>query len=171
MWDNPRLLNLAASMLTGLALLLFGYAGMQLLLRSPLFPLREVLVESTLQRAGRDEVESAFDVERAHFALLDRHHPGRVEAADVAAGNADEGRGDLAIRHQLGFLQRALDRGDRGLDVDHHPLLQSLRLVPAHAEDLERAVGAQLGDQAGYIGGSDVEGHDEVLVVLGHSAL
>ena len=36
MWDNPRLLNTAANLLIGLALLLFAYAGLQLLLRSPL---------------------------------------------------------------------------------------------------------------------------------------
>ena len=52
--------------------------------------------------------------------------PVRVEAADVAAGDAGERRGDLAVGHQLGFLERALDRRHGGLDVDHHALLQAL---------------------------------------------
>jgi len=76
-------------------------------------------------------VDGALDVERVHLAVLDRHHAGRVEAADVAAGDADEGRGDLGVGHQLGFLERALHRADGGLDVHHHALLQALRLVPA----------------------------------------
>jgi cell division protein FtsQ len=71
MWDNPRLLNLFASTLTGIALLLFGYAGMQLLLRSPLFPLREVVVESTLRQAARDEVENAVEGFGGNFFAVD----------------------------------------------------------------------------------------------------
>src|SRR3954462_3528653 len=49
-----------------------------------------------------------------------------------------------------------LDRGHGGLDVHPHPLLQALRLVAAHAEDLERAVGAQLRHQTRDLGGPDV---------------
>jgi len=71
MWDNPRLLNLAASTLTGIALVLFGYAGMLLLLRSPLFPLREVVVESALQHAARDEIEVAVEGFGGNFFAVD----------------------------------------------------------------------------------------------------
>ncbi len=49
MWDNPRLLNSAANLLVGLAALLFAYAGLQLLLRSPLFPLKEIVVRGELK--------------------------------------------------------------------------------------------------------------------------
>ena len=35
MWDNPRLLNAVAGVLTGIALLLLAFAAAQLLLRSP----------------------------------------------------------------------------------------------------------------------------------------
>ena len=44
MWNNASLLNGVAGFLVALALLVFGFAGVQLLLRSPLFPLREVTV-------------------------------------------------------------------------------------------------------------------------------
>jgi hypothetical protein len=88
----------------------------------------------------------------------------------MVAGDADEGRADLAVGHQLGFLEGALDRSDGRLDVDHHALLQSLRLVPAHAEDLERGVRPQLGHQAGDLRGADIQRHDEVLVVARHGA-
>ncbi len=61
MWDNPRLLNLAANALIGLSVLLFAYAGLQLLLRSPLFPLREVVVHGQPKNADREEIASALD--------------------------------------------------------------------------------------------------------------
>ena len=48
MWDNPRQLNLAANLLIGAAAILIGVAALELLLRSPLFPLREIVVQGSL---------------------------------------------------------------------------------------------------------------------------
>lgn len=59
MWHNPRLLNSAAGLLMSLALLSLGYAGLQLLMRSALFPLREVTVLGSLAHTARGEVERA----------------------------------------------------------------------------------------------------------------
>ena len=59
MWDNPRLLNLLAGMLIGLALLSFAIGGAQRLLRSRLFPLHEILLTQPLERTTRAEIESA----------------------------------------------------------------------------------------------------------------
>jgi cell division protein FtsQ len=59
MWDNPRLLNAAAGALTALALMVFAVAAMQLLLRSALFPLREMTVRGTLAHTARVEIEQA----------------------------------------------------------------------------------------------------------------
>jgi cell division protein FtsQ len=59
MWDNPRLLNLAANGLIAVALALFLFAGMQFLLHSPTFPLREVTVRGDLAHTGRAQLESA----------------------------------------------------------------------------------------------------------------
>ncbi|HUK03920.1 MAG TPA: cell division protein FtsQ/DivIB [Burkholderiales bacterium] len=61
MWDNPRLLNLAAGALTGLAALLFAFGALQLLLRSPLFPLREIVVRGELRHASREEIAGALE--------------------------------------------------------------------------------------------------------------
>src|SRR5260221_660799 len=41
MWDNPRLLNIAAGILVGVATLAFTGAGLLLLIRSPLSPIPE----------------------------------------------------------------------------------------------------------------------------------
>ena len=127
---------------------------------------QDLLIGGNVDRARG--LERAVDVEHADLAVLHRNHAGGVEAADVAAGDADEGRADLAIGHQLRFLERALDRGHRGLDVDHHAFLQPLGLVRAHAEDVERAVGADLGDEARDLRGADVQRDDQVFAFLGH---
>jgi len=59
MWDNPRLLNAAAGALTALALMAFAVAGAQLLLRSALFPLREMTVHGALAHTTRAQIEHA----------------------------------------------------------------------------------------------------------------
>ena len=89
MWDNPRLLNLAANTLIALAVVIFGFAGTQALLNSPLFPLREVTVLGDLANTSRDELESAT---RGRVA-------GNFFAADLGAI-----RGGL---EQLAWVRRA----------------------------------------------------------------
>ena len=59
MWNNARLLNAAAGLLAALALLGFLFAGLHLLLRSPLFPLREVTVTGELRNTPRAAIENA----------------------------------------------------------------------------------------------------------------
>ncbi|MSQ87650.1 MAG: FtsQ-type POTRA domain-containing protein [Betaproteobacteria bacterium] len=71
MWDNPRMLNAAANLLIGLALLLFAYAGLQLLLRSPLFPLEEVVVRGELKHAAAADIESALEGVGGNFFAAD----------------------------------------------------------------------------------------------------
>lgn len=79
MWDNPRLLNAAAGFLTALALVVFAVALAQLLLRSPLFPVREIRVTGTLAHTTRAQIEAATQgrVAGNFFA---------VELAEVRAG-------------------------------------------------------------------------------------
>jgi len=77
MWDNPRLLNLAANTLFGLAALLFAASALQALLSSPLFPLREVVVLGDLKNADREEITSALDGVGGNFFA--------AELADVRA--------------------------------------------------------------------------------------
>ena len=59
MWDNPRLLNAAANVLIGVALALLATAGVQLLLRSPWFELREVTVLGAPTHTGGEQIRRA----------------------------------------------------------------------------------------------------------------
>ena len=71
MWDNPRLLNATANALIGIASLLFAYTGLQLLLRSPLFPLQEIVVRSELKHANREEIAGALEGIGGNFFAVD----------------------------------------------------------------------------------------------------
>ncbi len=71
MWHNPRILNLAADTLIGVAALLFAFAGLQWLLRSPLFPLKEVVVRGELKNAAASEIQNAVDGAGGNFFALD----------------------------------------------------------------------------------------------------
>ena len=59
MCNNPRLLNALADLLIAIALLLFAVTAVQLLLRSSLFPLREVIVAGETSQVPRAEIERA----------------------------------------------------------------------------------------------------------------
>jgi cell division protein FtsQ len=60
MWDNPRLLNMLAGFLVGLTGLAFALAGLQLALRSPLWPVHDVTVRGRLEHTSRAEIEAAL---------------------------------------------------------------------------------------------------------------
>src|SRR5436190_10345896 len=60
MWDNPRLLNLAAGVLVGLVALASALVGAHWLLRSPLFPLHMVELRTPLKQASPGQVEAAI---------------------------------------------------------------------------------------------------------------
>jgi cell division protein FtsQ len=78
-WDNPRLLNMAAGALVGVAALAFTVAGMWLLMRSELFPIREIDVKTAVQRTSKGEIQAvAGDRIRGNFFA--------VSPADVRAG-------------------------------------------------------------------------------------
>lgn len=57
MWDNPRQLNMLAGFLVGLTGLGFALAGLQLALRSPLWPVHDVTVQGGLEHTTRSEIE------------------------------------------------------------------------------------------------------------------
>ena len=71
MWDNPRLLNSAANLLIGFAALLLAFAGLQLLLRSPLFPVTEIAVREPLKNAARGDIAGAVEGLRGNFFAVD----------------------------------------------------------------------------------------------------
>ena len=61
MWDNPRVLNLAAGALVGIAALVFSLAGITALLRSEFFPVREVQLTRAPQKTSREQIVAAID--------------------------------------------------------------------------------------------------------------
>ena len=73
MWDNPRLLNAAANLLIGVALALLAMAGVQLLLRSPWFELREVTVFGAPTHTGGEQIRRATQaaLSGANFLAVD----------------------------------------------------------------------------------------------------
>ena len=71
MWDNPRLLNNTANALIALAALIFAYAGLQMMLRSPLIPLKEIVVRGELRHADATEIENAVDGAGGNFFAID----------------------------------------------------------------------------------------------------
>jgi cell division protein FtsQ len=60
MWDNPRVLNLLAGMLIGVALLAFAAAGTFKLLRAGLFPVREIVLTAPAPHTTRAQIEDAL---------------------------------------------------------------------------------------------------------------
>ncbi len=59
MWDNARLLNMAAGALVGLAVFMLAIACAVLLARSERFPVREIDVRTALKNTTRAEIEAA----------------------------------------------------------------------------------------------------------------
>ena len=79
MWDNPRLLNMAAGALFGVAALAFALAGIWLLVRSELFPIHEIEVKTAVERTSKAEIQAAVgDRIRGNFFA--------VSPAEVRAG-------------------------------------------------------------------------------------
>jgi len=59
-WDSPRIANAAAGALAALAFVLLAYAGGRVLLGSPAFLLKTIVVEGTLERVERREIVDAL---------------------------------------------------------------------------------------------------------------
>jgi cell division protein FtsQ len=59
MWDNPRILNMAAGALVGIAVLALSFAALYLLWQSALFPVREIEIKTALKHTTRGEIEEA----------------------------------------------------------------------------------------------------------------
>jgi cell division protein FtsQ len=59
MWDNPRVLNLAAGTLVGIAVFAFAIAAVMLVLHSPFFPVTRIELAHPLAHTTREEVAAA----------------------------------------------------------------------------------------------------------------
>jgi cell division protein FtsQ len=58
-WNNPRILNMAAGALVGIAALVFAIVGAVLLLRSPFFPVTQIEVKHALAKTTKEEIQAA----------------------------------------------------------------------------------------------------------------
>lgn len=56
MWNKPHTLNLVANLMFALSFIMFLYGAGYLLIHTPLFPLKEVKVESQLQHVTQEQV-------------------------------------------------------------------------------------------------------------------
>lgn len=59
MWDNQRALNWTASTLIAIAGSIFALAALQVLMKSPLFPVREIIIKGDLRNLSRFDLEAA----------------------------------------------------------------------------------------------------------------
>jgi len=59
-WDNPRAVNAAAGALVALALALLAYAGGRVLVESPAFLLKTIVVDGELDRVARRDIVNAL---------------------------------------------------------------------------------------------------------------
>src|SRR3954468_5036335 len=120
MWDNPRILNMVAGTLVGIAVFVFAIVGVALLARSPLFPVTEVELTHAIGRTTRAQIEAGA---RAHirgnfFAGSPAGGRAGLAALRLARPAGSEPRGARRVR-ALGqpgtceHLRRALQRRDR----------------------------------------------------------
>jgi cell division protein FtsQ len=59
-WDSPRAVNVVAAAIAAIALALLGYAGGRVLVESPLFLLRTIVVGGDLDRVERRDIVNAL---------------------------------------------------------------------------------------------------------------
>ena len=113
-------------------------------------------------RHGPRGIDHAVDVAGRYLLVADRHDAVRVEAPHMTACDPGEHRVDLAARHQLGFLDRALDRLHGRIDVDDHALLETARRMRPDAHDLDRPLWGELAHDGNNFRRSDVESDNQV---------
>jgi hypothetical protein len=78
-------------------------------------------------------------------------------------------RVDLDAGHQLGFLDRLLDRVDRRLEVDDDAAADAARFGDAEADDVEPLAVEHLADDGRHLRRADVE-PDQISLFSRHSA-
>ena len=86
-----------------------------------------LLVRGYRDRLGR--IDNAIHVPGRYFLVADRHDAVRIQTAHVAAGYSRVDRVNITPRHQFRFLDGALDRMHRRLDVHDDALFQAARWV------------------------------------------
>ena len=127
--------------------------------------------------AGSDTARAASIARRTSSRVTSRFLPATATTPRLLKPlmcgplSAEMHRADLDAGHQLGFLDRPLDRLDRGVEIDHDAALQPLRLGDAEADDVDAALVDELADDGADLRGPDVEPHHVALVSCQHVLL
>src|SRR6185369_9347499 len=121
------------------------------------------LVGRYRDRARR--VDHALDVAGADLLVANRDDAVRVQRAHVAACDSREHGVDLAAGHELGLLDRPLDRLDGRLDVHDYAALEPARWIRADPDHLELVLLRDLADDRADFRSADIEAHDQLAVV------
>ena len=102
------------------------------------------------------------------FLVLHRHHATGIDAANMAAGDAGVNPGDLAVSHQLGFLERLLNALHGGVNIDHDTALEPVAGRNAQARKLELTARHDFGNHGHDFAGSNVQPNHQIFVFFGH---
>ena len=133
MWDRPDLLNCLADLLVTVAVLLAIYGAVQVVVRLPLFALREVRVASALTHVTSEDVET----------MIKREIKGSFFTLDLAAARAAFEK--LPWVRKVGVRRHWPARLDVTLE-EHAPLARwgNRALVNTHGEVFQAAYAGAL---------------------------
>ena len=133
MWDKPRLLNWIANFLFALAVVLFLYALLFLVVHLPIFPIREVKVDGQLAHVNREQIK----------LIVAKHMKGNFFTLDlVKTRDAFE---KLPWTRNVSVRRRWPDKLDVVIE-EHQALARwgNIALVDTHGELFQAATDADL---------------------------
>ena len=133
MWDKPRLLNWIANFLFALAVVLFLYALLFLVVHLPIFPIREVKVDGQLTHVNREQIK----------LIVAKHMKGNFFTLDlVKTRDAFE---KLPWTRNVSVRRRWPDKLDVVIE-EHQALARwgNIALVDTHGELFQAATDADL---------------------------
>jgi len=143
-WDKPTLLNWIANLLFALSLVAILYMALYAFVHSPLFPLREVKIDGTLQHVNREQVK----------LIVEKHLRGNFFTIDLS--EARDAFEKLPWARKVSVRRRWPDRLE--VTIEEHQALArwgAVGLVNTHGELFHAATSRELpifyGPEAGEI--------------------
>ncbi len=133
MWDKPRLLNWIANFLFALAVVLFLYALLFVVVHLPIFPMREVKVDGQLAHVNREQIK----------LIIAKHLKGNFFTLDlIKTRDAFE---KLPWARNVSVRRRWPDKLDVAIE-EHQTLARwgNIALVNTHGELFQAATDAEL---------------------------
>ncbi len=133
MWDKPRLLNWIANLLFALAVVLFLYALLFVVVHLPIFPIREVKVEGQLAHVNREQIK----------LIVAKHLKGNFFTLNLE--KTRDAFEKLPWARNVSVRRRWPDKLDVSIE-EHHALARwgNIALVNTHGELFQAATDAEL---------------------------